>query len=212
MPAPGPAGARSTQSRAARRAALFHGRPGLWRTIGRMNPQADLFAGCRAAGLALATLAALAALAGAGGAAAQASNVYYICPGNVFTNTISAKEAQARGCKAREAQQPTTIAGPKPRPVAGPASSTVRADRIDTAEQRARDSDARRILEAELRQAEDKLESLRREYNNGEPERRGDEARNAQRYLDRVAELKAAITRQEADVAAVKRELAKLPS
>lgn len=155
----------------------------------------------------------LACLLAAGPAAAQAGNVYYICPGNVFTNTITAKEAEARGCKAREAQQPTTIAGPKPRPVqsASP-SSNPKTDRVDSAEQRARDTDARRILETELAQAEERLEALRREYNNGEPERRGDEVRNAQRYLDRVAELKAAITRQEADVAALRRELSKLPS
>ncbi|MEK8031634.1 hypothetical protein AACH06_12470 [Ideonella sp. DXS29W] len=149
----------------------------------------------------------------AAGAWAQSASVYYICPGNVFTNTLSAKEAEAKGCKAREAQQPTTIAGPKPRPVAGgtPASGP-KGDRVDSAEQRARDSDARRILEAELRRAEEQLEALKRDYNNGEPERRGDEARNAQRYLDRVAEMKAAILRQEADIAAIKRELAKLPA
>jgi hypothetical protein len=149
----------------------------------------------------------------AAGAWAQSASVYYICPGNVFTNTLSAKEAEAKGCKAREAQQPTTIAGPKPRPIAGgTAASGPKNDRIDSAEQRARDSDARRILEAELRRAEEQLENLRREYNNGEPDRRGDEARNAQRYLDRVAEMKAAILRQEADIAAIKRELAKLPA
>ena len=143
------------------------------------------------------------------GAAAQAPSIYYVCPGNVFTNTITAKEAEARGCKAKEAQQPTTIAGPKPRPVAGGTSS--KADKVESSEQRARDSDARKILEAELQRAEEQLDALRREYNNGEPERRGDE-RNAHKYLDRVADMKAAITRQEADVAAIKRELAKLTS
>ncbi|HEV8688660.1 MAG TPA: hypothetical protein VGQ91_00070 [Ideonella sp.] len=145
------------------------------------------------------------------GAAAQAPSVYYVCPGNVFTNTISAKEAEARGCKAKEAQQPTTIAGPKPRPVAGGTGASPKNDRIESSEQRARDSDARRILEAELQRAEEQLEALRREYNNGEPERRGEE-RNAQKYLDRVADMKAAIARQEADIAAIKRELAKLNS
>lgn len=150
----------------------------------------------------------------AAGAQAPSAGVYYVCPGNVFTNTISAKEAEARGCKAREAQQPTTIAGPKPRPVAGgtPATSGAKTDRVDSAEQRARDNDARRILEAELHSAEERLEQLRAEYKDGNPDRRGDEARNAQKYLDRVAELKAAIARQEADVAAIKRELAKLPA
>jgi hypothetical protein len=141
-------------------------------------------------------------------AAAQTPNIYYVCPGNVFTNTITAKEAEARGCKAREAQQPTTIAGPKPKPVAG---GTVRNDRVESAEQRQRDSDARKILEDELRRAEDQLDAMKRDYNNGEPERLGSE-KNAQKYIDRVAEMKAAITRQEADVAAIRRELSKLPS
>ena len=52
---------------------------------------------------------------------------------------------------------------------------------------------------------------LRKDYNNGEPERRGDE-RNFARYQERVAEMKAAIARKEADVAAIRRELSKLPN
>jgi len=52
---------------------------------------------------------------------------------------------------------------------------------------------------------------LQKDYNNGEPERRGDE-RNYQRYIDRVAEMKLAIARKEADIAALKREIAKLPA
>lgn len=150
------------------------------------------------------------------GAWAQGS-VYYICPGNVFTNMLSPKEAEAKGCKAREAQQPTTVPGPrmgggaaKPAPVASPSGRSPEA-RVDQAEQKARDTDARRILEAELRKEEEALEALRRGYNNGEPERRGDE-RNYQKYQDRVAEMKAAITRKEADIAAIRRELGKLPS
>ena len=85
------------------------------------------------------------------GTAALAQSVYYVCPGNVFTNTITAKEAEGRGCKAREAKEPTTIAGPRPKPVYG-ASGAARPGegRVDGAEQRARDSDARKILEAEL--------------------------------------------------------------
>lgn len=149
-------------------------------------------------------------------ALAQSPSVYYVCPGNVFTNTITPKEAESRGCKAREAQQPTTIAGPKPRPAFSPSPSAPTSarsadERISASEQKSRDTDSRRILESELRKEEDALEALRREYNNGEPERRGDE-RNAQKYIDRTAELKASITRKEADLAALKRELGKLPS
>ncbi|HLL12936.1 MAG TPA: hypothetical protein VK570_17875, partial [Rubrivivax sp.] len=82
-------------------------------------------------------------------------------------------------------------------------------ERVDPAEQRSRDSDKRRILADELRIEEERLVELRRQFNNGEPERRGDE-RNYQRYLDRVSELRAAILRKEGDVAALRRELGKL--
>jgi chromosome segregation ATPase len=81
---------------------------------------------------------------------------------------------------------------------------------VDPVSQRARDSDSRRILEGELRREEERLAELKREYNNGEPERLGNE-RNYQKYLDRVADLKSSIARKESDIAAIKRELAKLP-
>ena len=60
-----------------------------------------------------------------------------------------------------------------------------------------------------MRKEEEALAALKKEYNNGEPERRGDE-RNYQKYLERVAELKASVARKESDVAALKRELGKL--
>jgi len=158
-------------------------------------------------------LACLGAWAAPAPVAAAEGNVYYQCPGNVFTNTITAREAEIQGCKSRESQQPTTIAAPKPRSTGSAAPAPVARGssdaRVDPGEQKARDTDARRILEGELRKAEEALAQLRKDYNGGEPERRGDE-RNYQKYLDRVAELKASVTRTEADVAALKRELAKL--
>ena len=99
---------------------------------------------------------------------------------------------------------------PRPRTPAPAASAARNGDlKVDPNAQRERDNDARRILEAELRREEEKLAALKREYNNGEPERRGDE-RNYQTYLDRVSSLRAAITRSESDIAAIKRELAKI--
>ena len=83
-------------------------------------------------------------------------------------------------------------------------------DRIDPAAQRARDSDARRILTEELRREEERLAVLQKDFNQGEPERRGGES-NFAKFQERVAEMKASIQRKEADVAALKRELAKLP-
>jgi len=51
---------------------------------------------------------------------------------------------------------------------------------------------------------------MQKDFNNGQPERRGDE-KNYQKYLDRVNEIKASIVRKQSDVAALRREIQKLP-
>jgi len=99
------------------------------------------------------------------------------------------------------------VAGTPPNGSASRASDA----KVDAGEQRSRDSDARKILEAELRREEAKLAEMQKEFNNGQPERLGSE-RNYQKYLDRVEEMKAAIARKQNDVAALKRELAKFPA
>ena len=81
---------------------------------------------------------------------------------------------------------------------------------MDNADQKARDSDARLILESELKKAEARNADLLREYNNGEPDKRGDEARNYQKYLDRVSELKATLARNESDISGIRRELGRV--
>jgi hypothetical protein len=92
------------------------------------------------------------------------------------------------------------------------ASATQSGQRVEAADQRAKDSDARLILDSELKRAEAKQAELLKEYNNGEPEKLGPETRNQQKYLDRVAELKASISRNESDIAGIKRELGRLPA
>ena len=82
--------------------------------------------------------------------------------------------------------------------------------KIDPIAQRARDSDARKILEDELRTEEERLGAMQKDFNNGQPERQGDE-KNYQKYLDRVNEMRSSITRKQADIAALRRELQKLP-
>jgi len=150
----------------------------------------------------------------------QSSTIVYKCPGNVYTSEreLSAKQADEKGCKVIEGTPITVIQGRSPaaRPASGTAATGSTAARppearVDPGAQRARDSDSRRILESELRREEERLAELKREYNNGEPERQGNE-RNYQKYLDRTAELKSSIARKEGDIAAIKRELAKLPS
>jgi len=148
--------------------------------------------------------------------AQAADRPVYRCPGPpvLYTDAITPQEAKERACRTIEGAPVTIVQTARPRPAASaPVSASAPRPaeaKVDPGAQRARDSDARRILGDELRREEDRLAELRREYNNGEPERRGDE-RNYQRYLDRVAEMKAALARKEADVAALQRELAKLP-
>lgn len=144
---------------------------------------------------------------------AQVTRIYRC--GNTYTN--DAAQAQAQGCKLVEGGNVTVVEGTK---VSG--SSPVRiataapaapqpAQKVDSSEQKARDADARLILETELKKAEARQAELQKEWNQGEPEKMGPEHRNHQKYLDRVAELKASIARNEGDIAGLKRELARLP-
>jgi hypothetical protein len=127
----------------------------------------------------------------------------------------NAKEAQTRSCKLVSGGNVTVVqsnpAAKAPVRVAAVAGSG--GPRTDgSPEQRARDSDSRAILEAELKKAEAKLAEQQKEFNNGEPEKQGIEGRNYQRYLDRVAELKDNIARNQSDIAGLKREISRLPS
>jgi hypothetical protein len=144
---------------------------------------------------------------------AQGGTVYR-CPNNVYTSEITEKEAKDRGCRTIEGA-PITIVSPQRRPanppvqVGGNSPPRAEGSKVDAKEQRARDSDARAILEAELKREDEALAALQKDFNNGEPERRGDE-RNFVRYQERVEEMRNAIARKQADIAALRRELNKL--
>lgn len=144
---------------------------------------------------------------------AQAQDTIYRC-GNEYIN--DAALAKRRGCKTMEGGNITVIQGPKPQAkAAAPRSSSggtakPAGSRIDTADQRARDSDARDILQSELDKAQARLDAAKKAYANGEPEKQGIEGRNYQRYLDRVAELKAEMDRAQSDVTSIGRELGRM--
>jgi len=149
-------------------------------------------------------------------ATASASHAQiFRCAGNSYTN--NAAEAKANGCKAIEGGNVTVVEGtrvngnaPAKAPAAAPASPGT--SRVDAGDQKARDSDARLILESELKKAEARQAELVKEYNNGEPEKLGPETRNYQKYLDRVGELKASIARNQSDIAGIRRELGRVPA
>ncbi|QDL55210.1 hypothetical protein [Rhodoferax aquaticus] len=135
----------------------------------------------------------------------------YRC-GNEYTNTIT--EAQAKTCKLISGGNVTVVPAAKTAASSAPkvATPSQPGQRVDANDQRAKDSDARLILESELKKAEARQAELLKEFNNGEPEKQGAEARNHQKYLDRVAELKANIARNESDIAGIRREISRLPN
>ncbi len=142
--------------------------------------------------------------------------------GNEYTN--NAADAQKRGCKVMEGGNLTIVQGTRPSgassgggAAAGSSSSSAArapagSPRVEGVDQRARDGEARSVLQSELRKAETRQAELQKEYNNGEPEKQGSEGRNYQKYLDRVAEMKAEITRNESDIAGIRREIGRLPA
>jgi len=131
----------------------------------------------------------------------QAQDRIYRC-GNEYTNTVS--ESQAKNCKLISGGNVTVVQAQRPASATRVASA---GQRVDANDQRAKDSDARLILESELKKAEARQAELLKEYNNGEPEKLGPDGRNHQKYLERVAELKASISRNEADIAGIRREI-----
>ena len=82
----------------------------------------------------------------------------------------------------------------------------------ETVSQSSRDAQKRAILVAELRQVRERHAQLVQDYNQGEADKIGGEARNHQKYLDRMAQMKAQIARAERDMDSLQKELARLPS
>ena len=140
--------------------------------------------------------------------------------GNEYTN--NATIAQQQGCKVMEGGNVTVVqgggggGGGGAKSSGGSRSSAARAPagspRVEGVDQRARDGEARSVLESELKKAETRQAELQKEFNNGEPEKQGSEGRNSQKYLDRVAEMKAELARNESDIAGIRREIGRLPA
>lgn len=155
-------------------------------------------------------------LAAAATTVAWAQDRIYRC-GNEYTNNV--QQAKERGCKQVEGGNVTIVQGSRPAGAAaapapaggGATASPPSAPRVSNNDQKARDADARAILESELRKAEARNAELTKEYNGGAPERNALDLRNPQRYMERTAELKANLTRSENDIAGIKREIARLP-
>jgi hypothetical protein len=152
-------------------------------------------------------------------AGARADSTVYKCVDK--SGHVEFTDVNKSGCKALDLpgympapRAPVPVANPAAamrqgagRAGASPAASPSAFPRVDSAAQRARDEDRREILGDELRAEEQKLAALRRDFNNGEPERQGNE-KNYAKYQERVAQMRDDISRSEKNIEALKRELA----
>jgi hypothetical protein len=144
---------------------------------------------------------------------AMAQSVIYRC-GNEYLN--DAAVAVARGCQVVKGGHITVVPGTRvnrveKKVVSSPAVANVHKS-TDDVDQRRRDMDAYSILSAELKTAQDRLAEQQQAYNHGAPDKLASEAQHPQRYLDRIHELKEGIQRYTGDIAALKREIARLPA
>lgn len=136
----------------------------------------------------------------------------YRC-GNEYTN--SAAIAKQRNCQVVDGGHVTVVhshrvnASSKASTNEVKPASNPRSVHVDSGQQKARDSDARAILQAELQKAQDKLNALMAEFNDGNPHKSALELRNPQVFNERLEALKASIARQESDVAGIQRELSR---
>jgi hypothetical protein len=161
---------------------------------------------------------ALTLAAGLAHQAAHADSTVYKCVDK--SGHVEFTDVSKAGCKPLDLpgympapRAPTPAANPAAnmrqgagRPAASPAASPANFPRVDSYTQRERDADRREILGDELRAEEQKLAALKRDFNNGEPERQGNE-KNYAKYQERVAQMRDDISRSEKNIEALKREI-----
>lgn len=157
---------------------------------------------------------------GMGSVSAQSSSVIYRC-GQEYTNA----PRSAAQCEPVSMQAITVIPGTHASALSAVSRKSNQPDGNDSQAERTkkeplrpvpsaqneRDVQARAIVVQELDKARQQLQQLVQEYNEGEPVKWASESHNHQKYLDRVAALKAAMARTERDIDSLQRELARRP-
>ncbi len=133
----------------------------------------------------------------------------YRCPDNSYTNMLSV--VREKNCKPVDNANISVLSpSPAPAPRARrPSVSSHHAsgpDQVSSGAQSERDAEARQLLESELQTQQAKLAQQLQEYNNGQPQRLGNE-RNYQTYLDRVQTMKQQIDLTKSNIDALQREL-----
>ncbi|GAC1331664.1 MAG: hypothetical protein NVSMB28_28490 [Collimonas sp.] len=159
-------------------------------------------------------LAALSVFGGMFSATVHAQSEVFLCVDQhgvkEYKNT-----GDTKGCKRVSLPPLTVTSSSKPSGGAGAASSKPAAStpsefpKVDNGTQKARDNDRRQILQDEMRNEQERLANLKKDYNDGTPERQGNE-RNYAKYQERVASMKEDIARSEKNIDALNRELSNL--
>ena len=124
-------------------------------------------------------------------------------------NRPGCKPIEATGAIPAPSSRPASTPAPRAARTTAPTVTPASFPRVDSAQQRVRDNDRREILTEELRNEERKLIELRRDFNNGEPERQGNE-RNYAKYQERVGSMRDNISRSEKNIEALRRELSNI--
>ena len=101
--------------------------------------------------------------------------------------------------------------GEESRSAAGkPAASPAGFPKVDTDTQKSRDDLRRRVLNDELATEEKLLAEARAAYGDGAPKPLPEEQSDAQKYADRLARLRQAVSLHEKNIEALRKELAAL--
>ncbi|MBP4051924.1 DUF4124 domain-containing protein [Chromobacterium violaceum] len=141
------------------------------------------------------------------GGAAQAATIYkYVDPqGNVTYTNVPLRGAQPiklNPLSSYPGQRAKSGGASAGKPAASGGYPSVDADT-----QKQRDSGRKKILEQELANEAKALDTAKKALDEGKAVRLGDEARNYQKYLDRVQKLQNEVTDREKNVQALKKEL-----
>jgi hypothetical protein len=137
----------------------------------------------------------------------------YRCDNSVYTNQPDASQrcvpltggnvTVIEGTRVNgAAQTPTSTTGTN-----GVNASATSSAKVDTQEQKQRDAQAVAVLQAELQKAQSRHADLLKEWNHGEPDRHAIDIKQPAKYQERVAQLRMALQRSEADVMGLQREL-----
>ncbi len=143
---------------------------------------------------------------------ANAGSIYRCQSSSGVIEYSNSRPADSAGkhCETLDLPEITTIPAPSMPQKKAPAKASAKGSgdfpKVSAARQQRRDNARKEILRDELDRERARLGKLREEFQDGEPERLGNE-RNYQKYLDRVERLRGDISRRESNIAALQREL-----